>query len=75
MRDHVKILAVLNIIMGCLGALAGVVVLIVFGGLAGLAGYRRVPGRTTITVPWLLPFLRSSASASRCSFYCSLCPA
>ena len=38
MRDHVKILGVLNIIMGCLGALAGVVVLIVFGGLAGLAG-------------------------------------
>jgi len=38
MRDHVKILGVLNIVMGCLGALAGIVVLFVFGGLAGLAG-------------------------------------
>jgi hypothetical protein len=43
MRDHVKILAVLNIIMGCLGAFAGVVVLIVFGGLAGLAGVSAGP--------------------------------
>jgi hypothetical protein len=38
MRDHVKILGILNIIMGCLGALVGVAVLIIFGGLAGLAG-------------------------------------
>ncbi len=38
MRDHVKILGILNIIMGCLGAVAGVIVLFVFGGLAGLAG-------------------------------------
>ncbi|MGI8962432.1 MAG: hypothetical protein ACR2IV_22280 [Bryobacteraceae bacterium] len=43
MRDHVKILSVLNIIMGCLGALAGIVVLIVFGGLAGLAGVSAGP--------------------------------
>lgn len=43
MRDHVKILGVLNIVMGCLGALAGVFVLIVFGGLAGLAGVSAGP--------------------------------
>jgi hypothetical protein len=43
MRDHVKMLGILNIIMGCLGALAGVVVLIAFGGLAGLAGLSAGP--------------------------------
>src|SRR5205807_10380468 len=43
MRDHVKILGILNIIMGSLGAAAGIVVLIVFGGLAGLAGLSAGP--------------------------------
>jgi hypothetical protein len=38
MREHIRILGILNIVMGCLGALAGITVLIVFGGLAGLAG-------------------------------------
>ena len=38
MRDNVKIVAILNIVLGCLGALAGVVVLVIFGGLAGMAG-------------------------------------
>jgi hypothetical protein len=35
MRDHIKILGVLNIIMGSLTALAGFAVLLVMGGLAG----------------------------------------
>jgi hypothetical protein len=43
MRDHVKILGILNIIMGCLGAVAGVIVLFVFGGLASLAGLSAGP--------------------------------
>jgi hypothetical protein len=38
MRDHVKIVAILNIVLGCLGVLGGVVVLIIFGGLAGMIG-------------------------------------
>lgn len=38
MREHVKILGILNIILGCLGALAGLCVLLVFGGIAGVAG-------------------------------------
>ena len=37
MRDHIKILGILNIIMGSLGALLGLVVLAV-GGMAGVAG-------------------------------------
>ena len=43
MRDHVKILGVLNIVMGGLGALAGIIVLFVFGGLAGIAGMSAGP--------------------------------
>jgi hypothetical protein len=43
MRDHVKILGILNIVLGCLGALAGIAVLVVFGGLAGLAGVSAGP--------------------------------
>jgi hypothetical protein len=38
MRDHVKIVAILNIVLGCLGVLGGVVVLLIFGGLAGMIG-------------------------------------
>jgi hypothetical protein len=36
MREHVRVLGILNIIMGCFVALAGVVVLIVMGGIAGV---------------------------------------
>ena len=34
-RDHIKILGILNIVMGGLIALAGIVVLLIFGGIAG----------------------------------------
>jgi hypothetical protein len=37
MRDHVKILGILNIIMGCITALIGLIALVVLGGIAGLA--------------------------------------
>jgi len=39
MRDNVKIVAILNIVLGCLGVLGGIVVLMIFGGLAGMAGF------------------------------------
>lgn len=39
MRDHVKILGILNIVLGSLGALAAVVVLLIFGGVAGIAAF------------------------------------
>jgi hypothetical protein len=35
MREHVKILGILNIIMGSLGAVGGLVVFLVLGGVAG----------------------------------------
>ncbi len=36
MRQHVKILAILHIVLGGLGVLTAVVVMTIFGGLAGL---------------------------------------
>lgn len=38
MRDNVKIVGILNIILGSFGALAGLAVLMIFGGLASWAG-------------------------------------
>lgn len=57
MRDHVKILGILNIIMGCLGVAAGLVVLIVFGGLAGLAGFSAGPWSTDRDAAAAVPIL------------------
>jgi hypothetical protein len=36
MEQHVKMLAILNIVLGALGVLAAVIILIFFGGLAGI---------------------------------------
>ena len=38
MRDHVRILAVLNIVFGGIGVLIGLGLLLFFGGIAGLVG-------------------------------------
>ena len=38
MRDHVRILAYLHIVFGALGIVAAVIVLFVFGGIAGIVG-------------------------------------
>jgi hypothetical protein len=38
MRDHVRILAVLNIVLGGIGVLVGLGFLVLFGGIASLAG-------------------------------------
>jgi hypothetical protein len=35
MREHIRILGILNIVMGCFVAFAGIVVLVVMGGIAG----------------------------------------
>lgn len=35
MREHIRILGILNIVMGCLTAFAGIVVLIIMGSIAG----------------------------------------
>ena len=39
MQQHVKIFAILNIILGGLGVLAGIIVMLFFGGIAGLLSF------------------------------------
>lgn len=38
-RDHIKILGILNIALGALSALGGVIVFLILGGLAGAIGF------------------------------------
>ncbi|MFB3777186.1 MAG: hypothetical protein ACE141_06220 [Bryobacteraceae bacterium] len=38
MRDHVRILAYLHIVFGSLGLVGALIVLLVFGGIAGIVG-------------------------------------
>jgi hypothetical protein len=38
MEKHIKIVGVLNIVWGAMGAIAGLVVLLVFGGALGIVG-------------------------------------
>ncbi|MGC2659432.1 MAG: hypothetical protein WA324_15865 [Bryobacteraceae bacterium] len=39
MRDHIKILGILSIVLGCLGLVVAVGIFMLFGGLAGAAGF------------------------------------
>jgi len=42
MAQHVKILAILHIVFSAIGLVAGFVVLLIFGGLAGLIGTSQI---------------------------------
>lgn len=43
MKDHVRILAILNIVVGSIGILVGVLLLFMFGGVGLLAGFSGEP--------------------------------
>lgn len=45
MRDHIKILGILNIVMGCLTASVGLVALMILGGVAGAITWSGVSGQ------------------------------
>jgi len=47
MEQHIKIVAILNIVMGGLGALAALLFLLFFGGLAGIVGFDSHQGDAT----------------------------
>lgn len=53
MRDHVRILAILNIVFGSLGVLIGLAFLMFFGGLAGFVGWVAHEPDATVAVPVL----------------------
>jgi hypothetical protein len=53
MAEHVKILGILHVVYGILGVLAGIIVLVIFGGLAGLVSVAGRSGDALIAVPIL----------------------
>jgi hypothetical protein len=53
MADHVKILGILHVVYGILGTLAGILVMVIFGGLAGLVSIAARSGDALIAVPIL----------------------
>ena len=53
MAQHVKILGILNIVYGGLAVLAGVIVLVVMGGIATLVGASDQSGDGQVAVPIL----------------------
>jgi hypothetical protein len=53
MATHVRILGALHLVFGSLGATAGVIALLFFGGLAGLVGAIDHTGRSFLAIPIL----------------------
>ncbi len=53
MAQHVKILGILHIVLGSLGILAGIIVLLVMGGIAGLVGVTDHSADSAVAVPLL----------------------
>ena len=53
MADHVKILGILHVVYGILGTLAGILVMVILGGLAGLVSIAGHSGDALIAVPIL----------------------
>jgi hypothetical protein len=50
---HVKTLGILHIVLGILGVCAGLIVLLVFGGIAGLVGATDTSGDARVAIPIL----------------------
>lgn len=54
MQQHVKILAVLHIVLGALGVLAALIVMLVFGGIAAVVGIsEQTAGAADVASPWI----------------------
>ena len=53
METHVKVVAILNIVLGSMGLMAAVIVLLMFGGLAAVVGLSQESPDTAVAVPIL----------------------
>ncbi|MBL8174233.1 MAG: hypothetical protein JNK48_06165 [Bryobacterales bacterium] len=53
MQAHVKIVAILHIVFGALGLLAGLFIMVLFGGIAGLVGAFGNGAESLIAIPIL----------------------
>ena len=51
MHSHVKTLAILHIVLGCLGLLAAVFIFVVFGGIAAVIGMEAPGDEAAFAVP------------------------
>jgi hypothetical protein len=53
-QQHVKVLAVLHIVLGGLGVLAAIIVMMVFGGIAAVLGIsEQSAGAADLASPWI----------------------
>jgi formate hydrogenlyase subunit 3/multisubunit Na+/H+ antiporter MnhD subunit len=66
MRDHIKILGVLNIVMGCLTASIGLVALVILGGVAGAITWSGFSAQESGS-----PFVAPIISLIGIGFFCS----
>lgn len=53
MTEHVKILGILHVVYGMLGVVAGIIVMLVFGGLASLVSVADHSGDAKVAIPIL----------------------
>lgn len=53
MKDHVRILGILHVVYGMLGILGGIIVMVIFGGLAGLVNIADKTGDAKVAIPIL----------------------
>ena len=53
MKDHVRILGILHVVYGMLGILGGIIVMVIFGGLAGLVNIADKSGDAKVAIPIL----------------------
>ncbi len=53
METHVKVLAILQIVLGALGLCAALIILLVFGGIAGIVGSAAPDTDARVAVPIL----------------------
>jgi hypothetical protein len=51
MQHHVKTLAILHIVLGCLGLIAAVFILVLFGGIAAMIGMEGAGDDAAVAVP------------------------
>lgn len=53
MENHVKVVAILHIVLGGLSALAAILILMIFGGIAGIVGTAAPSSDALVAVPVL----------------------
>jgi len=53
MQTHVRVLAIIHIVFGCIGVIGGIAAFLLFGGIAGLIGAADPGGNSWLAIPIL----------------------